>query len=85
MLEEVFASKGRLKVLLVLLRLGEANITKIVKETGLNHKLVEEHLSRLVELGLVHEKRYGRLRVFSINTSNPKTIILRELLYSLRD
>ena len=79
-LDEIFSSRGRVRVLLALFRLGEANITRIVRETGMHHRIVATHLEKLVEAGLAVEKRYGRLRIFRINYSNPKTIIVRDLL-----
>ncbi|MCG2882252.1 MAG: winged helix-turn-helix domain-containing protein [Acidilobus sp.] len=82
-LERLLSSKGRLRVLKVLLSEGQANITRIVKETGLNHSLVERHLSDLVSMGIVQEKRYGRMRVFMVDLRDPKVSGLYELLRQL--
>ncbi len=34
------------------------------RRTGLNYTSVERHLAKLVKLGLVKEKRYGKIRIF---------------------
>ena len=78
-LEEVFSSRGRVRILRVLLKLGEANITKIVKETGLHHYIVEYHLNKLINLGIIVEKRYGRSRVFAMNHNDPRVKMLKEV------
>jgi len=82
---EIFSSKGRVKVLSYLLKVGEANITNIAKATRLHHKVVEKHLKKLIELGLVEEQRIGRIRLFRIIWLSPKVMILRELLESLEE
>lgn len=78
--EQVFSSRGKTRLIQVLFKLGEANISKLSRLTRLHHKLVEKYLKQLQELQIVEEHRYGRLRVFKINYSNPKIYILRELL-----
>ncbi|HIQ03315.1 MAG TPA: transcriptional regulator [Desulfurococcales archaeon] len=80
LLEELFSSKGRVKVLKALLKLEEANITRIVKEVDMHHRVVQKHLEKLVSLGIVEEKRYGRLRFFRLNFSNPKIRLIKTLI-----
>ncbi len=82
-LAEILGSKGKIKILKLLVREGEANITKIVRETGLRHSLVEKHLEDLIRLGIVVEKRIGRLRIFSLNLQNPRTQSIVELIRRL--
>lgn len=82
-LEDVLSSRGRIKVLKVLLAEGQANITKIVKESGLNHGLVERHLEELVKLGIVQERRYGRLRIFMVDLRDPRVSGLSEIIRQL--
>jgi len=78
--EELFSSKGRVRVLKALLRLEEANITRIVREVDMHHRVVRKHLEKLVNLGVVEEKKYGRLRFFRLNYSNPKVKLLKTLI-----
>ncbi len=84
-LEELFSSKGRIRVMLAVFRLGEANISRVVRETGLHHSIVARHLRKLVEVGLLEERRYGRIRLFRVNYTNPKTIVIRDLIEALEE
>jgi len=34
--------------------------------TGLNYTSVQRHLMKLKELGLLREKRYGKIRIFQV-------------------
>ncbi len=82
-LEKIFGSKGKIKILKVIYGRGQANITRIVRETGLNHKSVVKHLRELVEIGVVEETVLGRIKLYSINFSNPLTFALRDILLSM--
>jgi len=84
-LESVLGSKGKTKILLVLSEYGQLNITRLLKYTGLHHKLLEKHLEELIELGLVEEERIGRLRYFSLRFDNPKVPVILELLRALKE
>ncbi|KSW11937.1 ArsR family transcriptional regulator [Pyrodictium occultum] len=79
-LARILGSKGKIKILSLLARSGQLNITRIIKDTGLHHRLVEQHLEELKNAGLVEEQRIGRLRLFSLRYDNPKTAVLIELL-----
>lgn len=83
--EDVLSSRGRVKILKVLCSLGEANVTRIVRETGLNHKSVVNHLEKLVELGLVTKRIVGRCKMYSVNLSNPKVLALRDVIDMLEE
>ena len=62
--EEILGSKGRIRVLEVLTESGELNISEISRRTGLNYTSVDRHLTKLEKLGLLKEKRYGKIRIF---------------------
>lgn len=53
-------------ILDVLSRYGEINATKIARLTGLHYRTVSKKLVELVEMGIVEERRFGRLRLFRI-------------------
>jgi len=82
-LEELLSSKGRVRILRVLLEEGQVNVTRLVRATGLHHRLVVRHLEELKRMGLVEERRYGRLRIYEVNLKDPRVSALRELLRSL--
>ncbi|MET1101231.1 MAG: winged helix-turn-helix domain-containing protein [Pyrodictiaceae archaeon] len=79
----ILGSKGKLKILLFLSRVIESNITRITRETGLHHSSVSRHLRELVEMGIVEERVIGRAKIYSLNYSNPKTLMILEVLRSL--
>ena len=57
---------GSVKILRVLenvTKQGTINISHLLKGTGLNFTGMDSHVKRLVELGLVVEKRYGEIRM----------------------
>ena len=62
--EELLGSRGRIRTLQVLTESGELNISEVSRRTGLNYTSVERHLTKLVKLGLIKEKRYGKIRIF---------------------
>ncbi|GBF09593.1 hypothetical protein apy_13180 [Aeropyrum pernix] len=82
-LEDIISSRGKLKILKVLFRRGQANITLIVRETGLHHRLVSKHIEELKTANIVGERRYGRLRIIYINYGEPKARILRDIVKTL--
>ncbi len=82
-IEVLFESKGRFRVLRYLLGEGQVNISRIVKATGLPHRLVKKHLQDLAKYGIVREKRYGRLRLFEVDLSDPRISATRSLLEEL--
>ena len=79
-IEDVLSSKGRIRLLKALLRREAANINTLIKDTGLPHRIVSRYIKDLVEAGLAVERRYERLRIIEIDYTNPKTILLKELL-----
>ena len=62
--ELLFGSRGRIRVLQVLSDSSELNISEISRRTGMNYTSVERHLGSLTEMGLLREKRYGKIRIF---------------------
>ncbi|HDN18216.1 ArsR family transcriptional regulator [Candidatus Bathyarchaeota archaeon ex4484_205] len=79
--ESLLYSKARMKILVVLIKFRELNISSIVRKTGLNHNLVNEHLEYFKNIGLVEEKNFGRIRIFRLNESE-KVRLFRELIFS---
>jgi DNA-binding transcriptional ArsR family regulator len=44
---------------------------------------VVKHLEELKRMGLVEERRYGRLRIYEINLRDPRVSALRDIIRSL--
>jgi DNA-binding transcriptional ArsR family regulator len=68
--EEILSSKGRIRIIRMLLKNGELNVSKIVRLSRLNHNSVVHHLDLLKRAGLVHEKDFGRIRIYRIRNEN---------------
>ncbi|MDH5811095.1 MAG: ArsR family transcriptional regulator [Candidatus Methanomethyliaceae archaeon] len=83
-LEEILSSKGRIKVLKVLAERGELNISDITRRASLNHATTSSHLKRLCELGIVEEKRFGRIRIFRLKREDPRAWAIQTLFDSFK-
>jgi len=64
--EDLLGSKGRIRVLRVLTESRELNISEVGRRAGMNYTSVERHLIALTMMGLLNEKRYGKIRIFEI-------------------
>ena len=81
-IEDVFSSKGRMRILKVLADIGELNVSEIARRAGLNYATTNQHLLVLENHGLVTYKKFGRVRIFRLNEENPAARIIRELVES---
>ncbi len=78
--EEVFSSKGRVKILKILVDLGELNISDIARRAGLNYTTTNQHLRVLEEASIVRHKNFGRIRIFRFNEESPRARMIRDLV-----
>jgi len=79
-IEEVFSSKGRMKILRILVEIGELNITEIARRAKLNYATTSLHLRVLEDSGIVRHKNFGRIRIFRYNEESPRARMIRELV-----
>ena len=70
---EDLASKGMVRILSVVTEYGPLCISDLSRKTGLNHGNVDRHVRKLVEVGLLEERRYGAVRM--IKTSYTSLMI----------
>ncbi|HID15850.1 MAG TPA: ArsR family transcriptional regulator [Candidatus Atribacteria bacterium] len=85
LIEEMFSSKGRVRVLRMLIKNQELNISEIARKTRLSHTSVEEHLEKLCKTNIVTEKRFGRIRIFKFNENNPIAKIIKEMFNKIEE
>jgi len=78
--EDVFSSKGRVRILRILAEIGELNISEIARRAGLNYTTTNQHLQALEDAGLVKHKKFGRIRIFRFNEENPQARITKRLI-----
>jgi len=82
--EEVFSSRGRIRIFRILLDAGELNVSEIARRAELNYSTALSHLLALKRIGLIEERRYGRIRIFKI-ADNGKVRYFRELFKALEE
>jgi DNA-binding transcriptional ArsR family regulator len=79
-IEEVFSSKGRVKILRILVEIRELNISEIARRAGLNYATTNQHLQVLESHKLVRHKTFGRIRIFRYNEENPRARMIKQLI-----
>jgi len=79
-IEDVFASKGRVKIIKILVKEEELNISEIVERCKLNHKSTLKHLQFLVEAGILQEKIYGRIRIYRIRIEDYRVKAIKKMI-----
>lgn len=77
-LEEVLSSRGRVRVLKVLLAAGELNISEVAKRAKLNHTAVAIHVEALKRARLLEEKQFGRVRILKARLEDPRVQALKK-------
>jgi DNA-binding transcriptional ArsR family regulator len=70
-LESVLSSYGRVKVLKLMIEEEELNISEVARRTGLSHASTARHLGFLTKSGVLREKRFNRIRIFSVERGSP--------------
>jgi len=78
--EDVFSLKLRIKILKILMQVGELNVSEIARRLGVNYGTTNEHLKVLESEGIVHHKRFGRIRIYRLNQNSPKAKAIQNLL-----
>jgi predicted transcriptional regulator len=62
-IETVFSSKGRVKILRILVEIGELNISEIARRAKLNYTTTNQHLQVLETSGIVRHKNFGSTHI----------------------
>jgi len=76
-IEKIFSSKGRVKIIKILVEEGELNISEIGRRARLNHSTTLQHLNFLIKTGLIQEKKFGRIRIYRLKEENIKAQALK--------
>lgn len=79
-LEEVFSSKPRMKILKLVAKLGELNISEFSRRLGLNFTTTNKHLQILEAEGILQQRTYGRIRMYRFNQTSPKAKVVQQLI-----
>ncbi len=79
-LEEVFSSKPRMKILKLIARLGELNVSDVARRIGLNFATTSKHLQLLEGEGILQQRTYGRIRMYRFNQASAKSKAVQALI-----
>ncbi|TFG05499.1 MAG: ArsR family transcriptional regulator [Promethearchaeota archaeon] len=78
-IEDIFQSKGRIKILKILAKEGELNISEIARRSHINHNSTRYHLNFLVKAKIIQEKTFGRIRIYRFRMENIKVQAIKNL------
>jgi DNA-binding transcriptional ArsR family regulator len=76
----VFSSKPRMKILKLIARLGELNVSDVARRIGVNFTTTSRHLKVLEEEGILQQRVYGRIRMYRFNQASPKAKAVQNLI-----
>ena len=78
-IEELFSSRGRIKIIKELATSNELNISELCRRVSLNHSSTKSHLEVLIKSGLVEEKMFGRIKIYRYRIEDHRARALRNL------
>jgi len=78
--EDVFSSKLRMKILKILVQMGELNVSEIARRLGVNYVTTSKHLKILEDEGILRQKLFGRIRLYRLNENSPKARAVQNLM-----
>jgi predicted transcriptional regulator len=58
---------ARDRIIEALTEYGELNVTRLARITGIHYRVLVKYLSKMLEEGIVEERRFGRLRIIGLN------------------
>ncbi len=76
----MFSSKPRMKILKLIARLGELNVTDVARRIGVNFTTTSRHLKVLEDEGILQQRVYGRIRMYRFNQASPKAKAIQNLI-----
>jgi DNA-binding transcriptional ArsR family regulator len=79
-MENVFSSKVRMKILKLIFKLGELNVSDIARRIGINFSSTSKHLKLLEEEGILQQRTYGRIRMYRFNQASAKAKAVQALI-----
>ena len=79
-LEEVFSSKSRMKILKLIYKLGQLNVSDVARRLKLNYTSTSKHLKVLESEDILQERKYGRVRMYRFNEGSAKAKAVQNLI-----
>jgi predicted transcriptional regulator len=78
--EDVFSSKLRIKILKILVQVGELNVSEIARRLSVNYNTTKKHLKVLEDEGLLQHKVFGRICLYRLNERSSKANAVRNIV-----
>ncbi len=79
-LEQVFSSKPRMKILKLIDKLGQLNVSDIARRIKMNYSATDAHLKLLESEGILQQRVYGRIRLYRFNEGSAKAKAVQNLI-----
>ncbi|CAN5492736.1 hypothetical protein BH20CHL7_BH20CHL7_08870 [soil metagenome] len=80
LLAPIFRSEGQARLLSVVLLDGEYSLSDLAERANLAYATAHREVGRLLDAGLLSERRVGRTRLIRANDASPLVSPLREIL-----
>lgn len=78
--EDVFSSRLRMKILRILVQVGELNGSEIARRLNVNYITTSKHLKALEDESVLVHKVFGRIRLYRLNERSPKAKAVQSLI-----
>jgi DNA-binding transcriptional ArsR family regulator len=78
--EDVFSSRLRMKILRILVQIGELNGSDIARRLGVNYMTTSKHLKALEDEGVLVHKVFGRIRLYRLDERSPRAKAVQALI-----
>ena len=78
--EDIFSSRLRMKILRILVQVGELNGSDIARRLNVNYVTTSKHLKALEDEGILVHKAFGRIRLYRLNESSSKAKAVQTLI-----
>ena len=69
-----------MKILKIIARVGELNVSDIARRLSVNYKTTNDHLKILEDEGILQHKVFGRIRLYRLNERSPKARAVQNLI-----
>lgn len=83
-LVQLISSSCRRKILETLFKVKQTHIMDLVRKVNSTYRLVNRNMQVLEHEGIVNSNYYGRMRLITLNSDNPKTVALLKALRILK-
>ena len=74
---DLLSSKGKVKILYLLSKNEELNITQIVRASRMNSSQINQHLNFFVKNEIIEEKKFGRVKIYRLMTEFHRIKLLK--------